>query len=68
MAEGFAVSLPEAAIRFALAQPGVGTILVGMASVGEFEAALAAALLGPLPPEVLWRVAELTAGFVGEGR
>ncbi len=68
VAEGFAASLPEAAIRFALAQPGVGTILVGMASVGEFEAALAAALLGPLPPEALRRVAELTAGFAGEGR
>ncbi len=68
VAEGFEASLPEAAIRFALAQPGVGTILVGMASVGEFEAALAAALLGPLPPEALRRVAELTAGFAGEGR
>jgi L-galactose dehydrogenase/L-glyceraldehyde 3-phosphate reductase len=31
--EGFATSLPEAAIRFAIAHPAMGTILVGMASV-----------------------------------
>jgi predicted aldo/keto reductase-like oxidoreductase len=59
--------LPEAAIRFAIAHPAMGTILVGMASVDEFETALAAVLKGPLPAAALQRVAELTAGFSGEG-
>lgn len=66
--EGFAASLPEAAIRFAIAHPAMGTVLVGMASVDEFEAALAAVLKGPLPAAALQRVAELTAGFSGESR
>ena len=35
--EGFAASLPEAAIRFAISHPAIGTVLVGMASVDEFE-------------------------------
>jgi len=68
VAEGFAASLPEAAIRFAIAHPAMGTILVGMASVNEFETALAAVLKGPLPPAALQSVAELTAGFSGERR
>ena len=66
--EGFAASLPEAAIRFAISEPALGTILVGMASVEEFDAALAAVQKGALPPAVLHRVAELTAGFAGESR
>ena len=66
--EGFAASLPEAAIRFAIAHPGMGTILVGMASVAEFEAALAAVLKGPMPPAALLRVADLTSAFLGESR
>jgi aryl-alcohol dehydrogenase-like predicted oxidoreductase len=66
--EGFAASLPEAAIRFAIAHPGMGTILVGMASVDEFEGALAAVQKGPLPAAALRRAAELTAGFSGETR
>lgn len=68
VAEGFAASLPEAAIRFALAQPALGTILVGMASLAEWEATLAAVLKGPLPEAALLRVAELTTGFAGESR
>jgi hypothetical protein len=39
--EGFAATLTEAATRFALSHPGVGTILVGMATPEQFEAALA---------------------------
>lgn len=68
IAEGFAASLAEAAIRFAIAHPAMGTILIGMASVDEFEAALAAVLKGPPPAAALQRVAELTAGFSGESR
>jgi aryl-alcohol dehydrogenase-like predicted oxidoreductase len=65
---GFAASLPEAATRFAITHPAMGTILVGMATVDEFEGALAAVQKGPLPPAALARLAELRAGFSGESR
>src|SRR5215207_9751955 len=66
--EGHAVSLPEAAIRFAMAHPAVSTLLVGMAAEAEFEQALAAIRRGPLPPEALERLAALQRTFVGEAR
>jgi aryl-alcohol dehydrogenase-like predicted oxidoreductase len=66
--EGFAASLTEAATRFAISQPAVGTILVGMATPEEFEDALAAVLKGPLPPAALDRLAALRQGFAGEPR
>jgi aryl-alcohol dehydrogenase-like predicted oxidoreductase len=47
--EGFATSLTEAATRFAISHPAMGTILVGTATPQEFEDALAAVLKGPLP-------------------
>jgi len=64
--EGFVDSLPEAAIRFAIAHPAMGAVLVGMASPEEFEAALAAVLKGPLPAAALQRLAELNADLSGE--
>jgi aryl-alcohol dehydrogenase-like predicted oxidoreductase len=66
--EGFAASLPEAATRFAITHPAMGTILVGMATVDEFEGALAAVRKGPLPAEALARLAALRTGFSGESR
>ncbi|MGE0225580.1 MAG: aldo/keto reductase [Acetobacteraceae bacterium] len=66
--EGFAGSLAEAATRFAISHPAMGTILVGMATPDEFEAALAAVQKGPLPKAALDRLAALSAGFVGESR
>ncbi len=66
--EGFAGSLPEAAVRFAISHPVMGTILVGMASPQQFEDALAAVLQGPLPQAALDRLAALQQGFAGEAR
>ncbi len=66
--DGFAASLPEAAARFAITHPAMGTILVGMATVEEFEGALAAVQKGPLPAAALARLAELRSGFSGETR
>jgi L-galactose dehydrogenase/L-glyceraldehyde 3-phosphate reductase len=66
--EGFANSLTEAATRFAISQPAVGTILVGMATPQEFEDALAAVEKGPLPPAALARLAALRQAFAGEPR
>jgi aryl-alcohol dehydrogenase-like predicted oxidoreductase len=68
VAEGFAASLAEASIRFAISHPAIGTILVGMASPQQFGQALAAVQQGPLPPAALDRLATLQHGFAGEPR
>jgi aryl-alcohol dehydrogenase-like predicted oxidoreductase len=66
--EGFASSLTEAATRFALSHPAVGTILVGMATPQQFEDALAAVQKGPLPQAALDRLSALQQAFSGEPR
>lgn len=66
--EGFASSLTEAATRFALSHPAMGTILVGMATPQQFEDALAAVEKGPLPQAALDRLAALRHAFSGEPR
>src|SRR5262245_12331450 len=64
--EGFAASLAEAATRFALSHPAMGTILVGMATPQQFEDALAAVQKGPLPGTALDRLSELQQAFAGD--
>ena len=54
--EGYADSLAEAAVRFAIGHPAVGTILVGMATPDQFRQALAAVRKGPLPQAALNRL------------
>jgi L-galactose dehydrogenase/L-glyceraldehyde 3-phosphate reductase len=66
--EGFATSLTEAATRFAISHPAMGTILVGMATPQQFEDALAAVQKGPLPSAALDRLAGLQKAFAGELR
>jgi aryl-alcohol dehydrogenase-like predicted oxidoreductase len=66
--EGFAESLTEAAIRFAISHPAMGTILVGMATPQQFEQALAAVQKGPLPQAALDRLTALQRGFVHDAR
>jgi len=66
--EGFATSLTEAATRFALSHPAMGTILVGMATPQQFEDALAAVQKGPLPRASLDRLSALRQAFSGEPR
>jgi aryl-alcohol dehydrogenase-like predicted oxidoreductase len=66
--EGFAASLTEAATRFALSHPAMGTILVGMATPQQFEDALIAAEKGPLPQAALDRLSALRQTFSGEPR
>ncbi len=68
VAEGYAASLAEAATRFVITNPAISTMLVGMATPAEFEAALAAVEKGPLPAAALAQLAELQRGFVGETR
>jgi aryl-alcohol dehydrogenase-like predicted oxidoreductase len=66
--EGFAKSLTEAATRFALSHPAMGTILVGMATPQQFEDALVAVEKGPLPQAALDRLSALRQAFSGEPR
>ncbi len=66
--EGFAASLSEAATRFVLSHLAIGTLLVGVATLEQFEAALAAVEKGPLPPAALERLAALRQVFAGEAR
>jgi aryl-alcohol dehydrogenase-like predicted oxidoreductase len=66
--QGHADSLPEAAVRFAITHPAMGTILVGMATLAEFEQALAAVNKGPLSQAAMDSLAAIQRGFVGEAR
>jgi len=66
--DGFAASLTEAATRFAVSHPAMGTILVGMATPQQFEEALAAVQKGPLPQVALDRLSVLRQAFSGETR
>ncbi len=66
--EGFCGSLSEAAVRFALSHPAMGTILVGMATPQQFEDALAEVEKGPLPQAALERLSALRQAFAGEAR
>ena len=66
--QGHAASLTEAAMRFAITHPAMGTILVGMATPQQFEHALAAVQKGPLPPAALDRLSALQQTFAGESR
>jgi aryl-alcohol dehydrogenase-like predicted oxidoreductase len=68
VAEGFAKNLTEAATRFALSHPAMGTILVGIATPQQFEDALAAVEKGPLPAAALQRLATMRQSFAGEAR
>jgi aryl-alcohol dehydrogenase-like predicted oxidoreductase len=66
--EGYATTLTEAATRFALSHPAIGTLLVGMATPQQFEDALAAVEKGPLPRAALDRLSALRQAFSGEPR
>jgi aryl-alcohol dehydrogenase-like predicted oxidoreductase len=66
--EGFAATLTEAATRFALSHPAMGTLLVGMATPQQFDDALAAVQKGPLPRAALDRLSALRQAFSGEAR
>lgn len=60
IAEGYAATLAEAALRYAAYDaPAIATTLVGVASVEQFEAAALAIGKGPLAPETRARAQEL---------
>ena len=52
------ISLPELAIRFSLAQPGINVTIPGTKNVARLEENVAAWRAGPLPPDVLAEIAK----------
>ena len=56
--EGHAGSLPEAAIRFALAKPQVSSVLVGYSSMEQLEQSVEYHAKGPLSNEALTRLGQ----------
>jgi aryl-alcohol dehydrogenase-like predicted oxidoreductase len=61
--EGYAATLPEAALRFATGNPAIATVLIGIATVDEFETAAAAVAKGDLPAAALDRLRALREGL-----
>jgi aryl-alcohol dehydrogenase-like predicted oxidoreductase len=66
--EGHADSLVEAALRYVIAHEAISTVLIGIATLEQFEIAARSINKGPLTPGALARVAEIQSGFVGEAR
>ena len=58
---GDVMSLPQAAIRFALMCSGVSVVLIGFSDVGQVEEAAACSGRGPLPESSMERLRELWA-------
>jgi aryl-alcohol dehydrogenase-like predicted oxidoreductase len=54
--EGSGLTLPQAAIQFALAHPAVSTVIPGIRSAAQAEANAAVSDLPPLPEELLLRL------------
>ena len=52
-------SLPQAAIRFALMKPEVGTVLVGFSNNGQIDEAAACSGAGPLPESAMAALREM---------
>ena len=52
-------SLPQAAIRFALMKPEVGTVLVGFSNNGQVDEAAACSGAGPLPDSAMAALREM---------
>lgn len=59
--EGFASSLAEAAMRYAISNDCMTTVLVGFSDPDHLDAAIAAFEKGPLSPYAMARVAQLQA-------
>jgi aryl-alcohol dehydrogenase-like predicted oxidoreductase len=64
--EGHAESLVEAALRFAIANDTVSTVLVGYSSLDQLEYSAACVNKGPLPPTALDRVRALWQSLSAE--
>lgn len=59
IAQRLGIDLPTLAIRFALSEPAVGTVLIGSNKISHLEHALKAANQGALPAEVILELRSL---------
>ena len=66
VAAGHAASLPELAVRYAISNPALSTVEIGIATLDELQQATAAVNKGPLSTEVLAEIRAIQAGFAGE--
>jgi L-galactose dehydrogenase/L-glyceraldehyde 3-phosphate reductase len=64
--EGHAGSVIEAALRFAIGNAAVSTVLVGYSSLEQLEYAARCVEKGPLPPAARERLAALWSAFASE--
>jgi len=63
VSEGWAESIAEAAIRFALSCPGISTLPVGFSSVEQLDEAVRAVEKGPLPMVATERLQDIWKKF-----
>ena len=63
-----ASSLAEVALRYVISHPAMSTALIGVATLEQFESAIAAAEKGLLPAAVLEQAAAIQHGLAGETR
>jgi aryl-alcohol dehydrogenase-like predicted oxidoreductase len=54
--EGSGLTLPQAAIQFALAHPAVSTVIPGIRSVAQAEANCGVSDLAPMPEDLALRL------------
>ena len=66
--EGHAANLAEMAMRFVISNRKLSTAEIGLADIGELDAALGAVEQGPLSEAALARLKQLRAQFLGEAR
>jgi len=57
----------ELAIRFGLSKPGVSTVLVGYSTLAQLDEAITYAERGPLSPEAIQRVLDLSGPLISNG-
>ena len=63
IAAGHADTLPELAVRYAVSNPKLSTIEIGIATLEEVQKAAAAVEKGPLSAEALAQIREIQSGF-----
>jgi len=66
IARGLGIGLPALAVRFALSNPAVSTVLIGTNKLSHLESAVAAAEAGPLPKDVLAELSKLAIDDVSQ--
>lgn len=66
VAAGHTASLAELAVRYAVSNPALPTVEIGIATLDELQRAAAAVEKGPLPAEALTQIQAIQAGFAAE--